>query len=248
MNKYKLRKNYISNYTNNEEMVRGKLAFKTEEAQWLDTDESVIALISIHSSFHSGPGGYLKMDAFLSTIKNNVKGKLVVLLADSAHLHTLSLDFFGNISSALNQCVKDSNGFVEKFKALFDKHEVVYWHSFICSDPTYKKMLSLVRKRYEIDSQFQEFVIADAVSTYTSERENKYPNRSLFVEKAIEDILEQCASSLVLVNKGYRFLFYPGAPYKSVANVSTDRHLSWINVFLSIEKKTKLPAELMMAL
>lgn len=253
MNKYKLRKNYVSNYFNNEEIIRGKLAFKTEETLWVDTDESSIVLISIHSLFHSGSGGYLKLDAFLSTIKNNVKGKLVSLLADTAHLHTLSLDFCGNISLAFNQCMKDSDDFLDKFRVLFEKYEVVYWHSFICSDPTYKDMLSLVKRHYETDSQFQKLIIADAENTYTSEREKKYHNRTLFIEKGIEDILEQCASILVLVNKGYRFIFYPGAPYNSVADVSTvyipkDKHLSWINVCLTIEKKTKFCAELMTAM
>lgn len=240
MNKYKLRRNYVSNYSNNEEIVRGKLAFKTVETEWLNTDCPVIVLISIHSSFHQGSAGYLKMDALLSTIKNNIKGKIVVLLADTAHLHTSSLDFCGNTELAFNQCKKDADDLLERFKSLFENHEVVYWHAYISSDPVFRDRLSLVKKRYESDAQFQELIIQDAENTYTPGRENKYPHRALFVEKAVEDILEQCASMYVLINKGYRFLFYPGAPYNSVAAIETaDKPLSWINVFLTIEKKTQ---------
>lgn len=60
----------------------------------------------------------------------------------------------------------------------------------------------------------------------------------------IEDILEQCACLFVLAHKGYQFQFYPGSPYSSVEYVncySLDQRISWINVFLTIEKKTISP-------
>lgn len=71
----------------------------------------------------------------------------------------------------------------------------------------------------------------------------KFSNKELFIEKAIEDLLEQCASLLVLSNKGYRFQFYPGKPYASIEYVNRvfipkDNQIFWIDVFLTIEKKT----------
>ncbi|MBA3284150.1 MAG: hypothetical protein H0U27_03690, partial [Nitrosopumilus sp.] len=108
MNIYKWRKNFTSVYINRDEVVRGKLAFKTKETNWLNTETPVVVLISIHSSFNDGICGELKMNAFLSTIKNHVKGKITILLSDIAHLRTRNLHHQEDLKKTFDCCIEDA--------------------------------------------------------------------------------------------------------------------------------------------
>jgi hypothetical protein len=213
---------FRNNHFIEEENIRAKLVFKTKEVDWLATKEPAVILISIHSAFHAAVDGRLKMDAFVSTIKNRVKGPLILLFADIAHAKTMSL------CQPLEKCLQDAEALSAAFPC-FEGCTIKYWHSYIGQDESYKDALKMVRLKYEQDSSFRESLHADAVKS----GDDSEP----FIKMAIEDIIEQCAALLVLSNKGYRYLFYPGHPYSSYCYLEND--LSWIHVFLAIERKKK---------
>lgn len=243
MNTYVWRKNFTATFSDQDKTIRGKLAFKTRQTEWLDTDAPVIVLISTHSVFHDEVGGDLKMNAFISTIRSHVKGKVTVLLTDRAHLQTVSLRYQNNLEKAFEECLRSADGLAIRYRHYFEACHVVYWHSYICEDKSFAASLNLLRDLYFTDSVFRDYLHSDAESSYTSERRLEFTNKDIYKQKAIEDILEQCACVLVIANKGYRFQFYPG---KSCASTDYVNHLliplekqtSWIDVFLTIEKKT----------
>lgn len=243
MNTYIWRKNFTATFQNDLKMVRGKLAFKTKVVHWLETETPVIILISIHSAFHEEIGGDLKMNAFISTIKSCVKGRITVLIADRAHIQTNSLNKQNNLEKAFEECISSACALRDRYEPYFDSCNVVYWHSYIYQDNVFATSLNLLKDLYQSDMHFRELLLKDAESTYTTTRIKMFPSKDLFVEKAVEDILEQCASILILANKGYRFLFYPGSPYASIEYVNQvlipeNKQISWVDVFLTIEKKS----------
>lgn len=242
MNTYPLRKNFTALLQNNKSIVRGKLAFKTKETHWLNTEQPVIALVSIDSGFHKSLDGDLKMNAFMSTIKSCVKGRITVLLSDRAHLKAHSLRVQSDNAKAFEDCLSKANGLRERYRPYFESCSVVYWHSYVCQDIHFLPALKLVQDLFHEDAIFREHLLQDAEASYTAERMQACEDKALFLDKTIEDILEQCACVIVLSKKGYRFQFYPGSPCASTAyindfHIPKERQLSWINVFLSIEKK-----------
>lgn len=98
--------------------VSCKLAFKTHDNEWLQTEDPVVILVSLQSAFHEGIFGDIKMDAFVSTIKKHVKGRITVLL--DAHYSTMSLTFEDKLA--------------ETFKAYFEGCQVVSSLSYIRQD------------------------------------------------------------------------------------------------------------------
>lgn len=235
MNSFKLRINFTSNCVQESKLVRGKLAFKTKETGWLNTESSVIALVSTHSTFHDGINGELKMEAFMGTIKRSVKGKISVLIADTAHYHAQNERTF-------DECVESGCKLAMRYQAYFEGCEILYWHSFICKDDLFAQAIVKIEHLAEIDPIFQEHLLVDAEATYTPKRSEEFPDRDVFIERSIRDILGQCASLFVLVARGYRYQIYPGASFKAVEYVnnlffSIENKLHWINIFLAIEKK-----------
>lgn len=242
MNKYALRKNFNVTFEDHNKIIRAKLAFKTKEINWLYTQESVIILVSVHSLFHQGISGDLKMSALISVIKNHVNGKVTILLTDMAHLHTESLKYQNCIEKASEECIKEAHLLATRYSCYFEACDLVFWHSYISQDATFISSMKLIRKLYESDDLFQEHLYRDAESSYTDRREKEFSNKELFIEKSIEDLLTQCACVLVIANKGYRFQFYTGNSFASVEYVNQlliieEKRLSWINVFLAVEKK-----------
>ncbi|CCB86695.1 putative uncharacterized protein [Parachlamydia acanthamoebae UV-7] len=252
MNSYIWRQNFTATFTDQEKTVRGKLAFKTKDITWLETSAPVILPISIHSNFHEGFQGDFKMNAFISTIKKHVKGKITVLLTEKAHVKTLSLKYSNNFERAFEECLKSAHMLAQRYESIFENCNVVYWHSYICQDPYFKKIVELLEDLYSSDLNFQKLLHEDAEISYENlHHRESYMNKSLYIEKCIEDLIEQCACLLVLVNKGYKFQFYPGKPCLSTEYVNRifvpkDNRISWIDVFLSIEKKTITPHNLHM--
>ena len=244
MSKYLWRKNYTARVSDQEKAIRAKIAFKTQEIHWLETQASVIALISIDSAFHDGMEGNLKMDAFMSTIKQHVKGRVTVLISDRAHIRTSSLKYGGNLDKAFELCKDNAQGLVDRYRTYFEKCNVAFWHSYIYQAESFDPFLKLVKNLYDTDPVFRSHLLFDAEASYTVERMQDFSNKGLFIERTIEDILEQCACILVLANKGYKFQFYPGRPYASTEYVNEvlipKEKVCWVSVFLSIEKKTIL--------
>lgn len=242
MKSYIWRKNFSATCSNQEWVMRGKLAFKTETTHWLNTEAPVLIPISVHSNFHEGLDGELKMNALISTIKNHVKGKITILLTEKAHLNVASLKY-GNDQEAFEECLKDARRLVDRFKSYFEQCHLNYWDSYICEDPSYPLFRDQMREQYLTDEKFRNLVHQDAEMTYTSQRALEYPDQNLFINKAIEDLLEQCVCLLVITHKGYRFQFYPGNSFASTDYVNRtllpkENQISCINVFLTIEKKT----------
>lgn len=246
MKVYNWRKNFSGALSNQNMIIRGKLAFKTRETNWLSTESPIIIPISIQSAFHEGMEGELKMNAFLSIIKSHVKGKITVLLTDKAHLQVASLKYQNNYQKAFDACLHDAQALENRFRSYFDTCHVAYWHRYISEDSHYPLCYRQIMDLYEKDPAFQNDVYLDAESTYTSERANEFGDKALFIDKSIHDILEQCTCLLVLANKGYRFQFYPGRGFASIDYVnrtllSSEKQISFIDVFLTMEKKAIIP-------
>lgn len=245
MSEYIWRKNFTAEFANQDKKVRGKLAIKTRETHWIDTEKPVIVLVSIHSAIHGQIDGDLKMNALVSTIKSHVRGKITVLLSDSAHLQVASLDFHNNVKEAFQESLKSAHAINYRYKNYFEGCNVAYWHSYISQDEYFTSSLNFLRHMQANDFIFQSRLKQDAEASYTPERMQKFPNKTLFMEKTIEDILEQCVCILVLAEKGYRFQFYPGCPCASTEYINRvflpqNKQVTWIDVFLSIEKKIYL--------
>lgn len=238
--------NWRNNITVELPELRGKIAFKTTDTSWLETKAPVIVLVSINSQFHEGQNGVLKLPAMLSTIKNHVRGKITILLSDLAHLQTQILKHAGNRLEAIRECRRQAEALHEQHAASFASCQIAYWHSYISQDERFTAAVEQVRELARQDLQFQKLLESDAEANYTLMRAQEYPERHQFVEKSIEELIEQCASLIVLSNKGYRFQFYPGRPHAATeyANsklLAAEEQLAWINVFLAIEKKTFKP-------
>lgn len=243
LNKYNLRRNVTAFYSNQTEQVRGKLAFKTRELHWLGTPHPVIVLISVQSAFHEEIKGDLKMNALLSTIRNHVKGEVTVLFSDVAHLQTMSLNHGGNLPQAFHTCLHEANALHLRYQPYLDGSRIAYWHSYICQDPIFEDSLKFMNEAYLTDASFRYLLDGDADETYEKSANYGNVDKDLFIKKARKDLLEQCACIMVLANKGYRFQFYTGNPFPSVEYVNCtflaeEERVSWINVFLTIEKKT----------
>lgn len=243
MSLYNWRKNYTATYSNQNQIIRGKLAFKTKSTQWIETETPVIVLVSVHSAFHDEISGDLKMNALMSTIKNYVKGKITILLSDKAHIQTLSLNYQNNVHKAFEICLNSAHTLKQRYQEYFENCNVVYWHSYICQDNNYILAQNLLKELYQTDLIFRDLLVNDAEATYNNDRMKLFSDKMIFIEKTIEDLLEQCACILILVNKGYRFQFYHGSPYASIEYVNRlffteDKQICWIDVFLTIEKKT----------
>lgn len=243
MNQYNLRKNYTSNFKIGNSIIRGKLAFKTKNDVWLNTPTSVLVLISIDSSFHKPIDGDLKMSALIDTIRTHVKGKVTLLMADQAHLQTSSIKHENNVDTAFETNKQKASELAIRYQHLFHSCELVYWHFYIDRDFYYSDALKKIKDLYRKDRIFREMIALDVQSSYTASRRNEFINEALFSQKTTEDILAQCAAILVMAKKGYRFLFYPGKPFGSTEYINQKlllphHQVAWIDVFLTIEKKT----------
>ena len=98
----------------------------------------------------------------------------------------------------------------------------------------------------QADPVFRKHLHADAEATYIADRVHEFSDKEVYINKTIEDLLEQCVCVLVLASKGYRFQFYPGRSYVSTEYVNntfvpSGMQISNIDVFISIEKKTIIP-------
>lgn len=245
LNIYSLRKNTTAFYSNDKEQVRGKLAFKTKELHWLETPHPVIILISVDSAFHEEIKGDLKMNALISTIRDHVKGPVTVLFSDIAHLQTVSLGYGGNLQLAFHECLRKADELHSRYLSYIEGCKIAYWHAYICQDPHFHESLNFMKNLYQTDPVFQGLLDQDVEESYANGFNTTCSDKVLYLEKAKRDLLEQCASLIVLAKNGYRYQFYTGCPFPSVEYVQRtcipeDKSVCWINVFLTIEKKTTL--------
>lgn len=192
-----------------------KMRVRTNLTTWLDTHEPILVPFSIHSNFHEGDLGTLKVNTLISILKSHTQGKITILLTENAHLHALSLSFNGDIQKALQKCIIDSQSLKERFESIFQGCEVVSMDQMITADPDYQNFHDKLMHIYQIDKHFQELLRADALCSYTPARAEEVPDKELFISKSIEDLLEQIIIVFVAIKLGYRFECYPGKPNSS---------------------------------
>lgn len=247
MKKYNWRKNFSYIQSKNNINIKGKIAVKTKETYWIDTDSPIVIPISIYSRFHEGIPGTFKMHALIATMNEHVKGKKTILFTEMAHLKVRSLKFQEDMQMVFEQSLIDAHAIIKRFEQQLVGYKIAFWHEYICQDPSYPYFREKVTQLYEIDPIFREMLSQDAESTYLPKWEKEYPNKPLYIEKAREDILEQCIGLLVQSNKHYKYSFYPGSSFKSVeyankALLEKDKQIEMILIFISIEKKIYLDA------
>lgn len=235
---YLLRKNIKAEYQNNDYVINGKVAFKTNITNWEKTLEPVICLVSVDSAFNNGIDGELKMNAITSIIKRNVNGKVAVLIADTAH-HNVQL--LKNPNRTKNDCLYEAFELFVRYSSYFEGCDLLFWSTSICQNSQFSNTQNILREMYETNQEFRKCLIVDAEKSYTEKRCVEYPDKKLFIEKTILDMIDMCACMNILASLGYKYIFYPGAPNSSTEWLSRMRPLSqrleWIDVFLSIEKK-----------
>ncbi len=167
------------------------------------------------------------MSAMMKTIKDHVRGDITILLADAAHNAEASLACNGCKKTALEDARLLAEKHKERYRDQFAGCQVVFWHDFICKNESYESHLDYIKDLYRDDPHFKECLLSDA----------KLPDNAI-----IQDLFGQCACLLVLANQGYRYLFYPGRPCSCTEYLNSllakHQRLSWISVFLSIERKT----------
>jgi hypothetical protein len=245
MKTYGWRNNVTAFFLDQDKLIRGRLAFKTKQTSWINSKAPVVILISIDSAFHQPIEGDLKMNALITTVKNHVRDRVTILLTDQAHVHVLSLKYGNNREKAQREYIENAQQHVERYKAYFKGCNLEYWHSYIEKDKSFTENLKFVHDLFKINPLFRACLYKDAHASYTHQRTQEYPDQELFIKNAIEDILGQCACLLVLAHKGYRFQFYPGPSCESTEYINRivippHQQVTWVNVFLSIEKKTVL--------
>ncbi len=237
--KYFLRKNYKAVCIDSDQLIMGHLAFKTKDSLWLGTSTPSLALISVQSAFHEGLEGRLKMEAFLSVIRSSVPGRVTALIADTAHLGARRL-VEGDL--AQDNCLKEGEDLVSRFQPLFAGYELIFWH-----DLKKKEEYSLLRceilSHAQRDPLFQSLLESDAQKDLEQKRQNLYPDRQAFIKESIEDLIDECACLRLLARAGYGNLFYPGAPHQATAYLEAQMpfQIRWVDVFLTIERKSRLP-------
>lgn len=212
MKKYVLRRNFTGIALDQDQEIRGKLAFKTVEDGWLYTQSPVIILVSVHSRFHDGVEGDLKMNALISTIKSNVNGKITILFSDRAHLRTTSLDYQNDIDKAFNACFSSAEELCERYERYFERCKIAFWHSYICQDANFPFALDAVKALYQNDLQFRKTVYEDVEASYTQKGQKQYLDKSLFMQNGIDDLLEQCACLTVLAKRDIGISFIQERP------------------------------------
>ena len=57
---------------------KNKIIFRTSSSDWVGTQEPVIILFSVHSLFHHGTVGALKVNTLVRNIKENVEGNVTI--------------------------------------------------------------------------------------------------------------------------------------------------------------------------
>lgn len=233
MNIYNWRHNFYWEYPDEDRLIETKVAVKTVNREWLDTYDPVVILVSVHSAFHEGMSGDYKMNALISSIRKHVNGRVTILFTDRAHLQAYSLDHEGDVELAFEKILSASHQLQERYRPYFEACNVVDWHSYVTEDTSFNHCLESLKKLKREDPDFHALLQHDAEQTYIGAR--RAFDKDLFVEKAIEDLLEQYAGIAVLANKGYLYCFYPGKPYTSFEKIK--HTMPWIDVFLSIQKK-----------
>lgn len=240
MSSYALKKIYHYSVDYQNQTIEGKINFKTKSLDWVGTRDPVIVPISIHTAFHEGILGELKMKGFISIIKNNVKGKITILLTEKAHLHALSLKYENNTERAFHEVYLEAKLLSDRFREYFEGCQIDYWFNFINQDPDYPLFCQKVMQLYANDAIFKQHVHEDAEKTYTIQRESQFPDKALFIRQSIKDILENCVYLFVIANKSCRYQFYPGSDIASRGYLTKyflrpEQHV-YVNVSIKIEK------------
>lgn len=232
--KYSLRKNYKAICLEGEQQIVGHMAFKTKDALWLNTKKPSLALISIQSAFHYGFEGNMKMEAFISVIRSSIQAPLTILIADLAHLQTRKLL---EENKAETNCIKDADELVWRYRSIFADSTLIYWRD-LKKQEKFSLLRSEILKLSKNDQQFQQLLKEDAERDWTNKRQALYPSKEAFIEKSIEELIDQCACMQLLASLNYGYVFYPGAPHQATQYFKSS--IEWIDVFLSIEKKARV--------
>lgn len=248
MSTYNFKEIYTATASDEETILNGRLIFKTLSRAWIGTEKSVILPISIHSRFHKGLVGDLKMGALISTVRKHVKGKMTILLTECCHVQVMSLKYQNDFQKAVQVSLQDAKNLENRFKVFFEECHVTYWQNYINEDPFYEECSKLIRDLYENDLTFQDLVHLDAESTYTTDCAFEFYDKEFFIKKAIEDMLGQLIGLLIFSRKGYRFHFYPGklcqsTYYANQVLLHDDKKIALIDANLTVTTQTPQDAK-----
>lgn len=233
MKQYNFRNNSFIKKKIENSLVEAKIVFKTEEATWVPLNAPSVVPISLDSSFNQGIDGMIKMEGFISTIKTHAKEKVTLLMTEGAHLNALSLKHADPVKKNKQDC----DTLLKHFKEVFAECEIAYWDECVNNHPDYGHLKKFIVALSQTDCIFQNFLQEDALSTYTLARKQEYPDKELYLQKTVADLIEQCVCVLLLDKQGYKWQFYPGKQFLSVEYVNQNSSLELVYVFLAIERK-----------
>ena len=188
-----------------------RVKVKTQPGNWLRTMDPVIIPISIHSVIHND---LFKIHSMLNVVKNNVAGRITVLMCEGAHLQTFKLQ----CKDAEERIRRDTDMLIKHYSQYLKDCEVIHWNEFVNYHDSYNIFKTRINELYDTDSEFRLKVQQDAS----------------YIKPAESDMLEQCIYLMIASEKGYKFEFYPGSRSKSMCyiNDKNSTKLTRINVTL----------------
>lgn len=216
----------------NQSIHRKSVKVKINHQAWHDVNSFVVFPMSIHSAIYDGVNGDLKIKGFLNTIKSYSKSKILILFCEGAHLNALSIKH-DSIQSALTVCDRAAQELLKRFEEDFIDCELSYWEDFIWTDHQYNKYKSELSNLYEKDEFFRVLINNES---YKYKPFDGFSS-DLFYKKTQLDILEMMAGIMIMHDKNYKILIYPGAfpsPFKYIKS-NLNRDLIYINASIKVK-------------
>lgn len=197
-------------------VIESKMMIRTSPTSWRGTSQPIILPFSIHSAIHEGISGTFKIISFLKAIKSNTNGKVTVLLCEGAHLHVLSLKYMGDMNAAMCKCRKDAENLLQRFKDELIECTVLFWDDFINKDIHYNEYKKIVMSIYESDEMMRLLINNEAEKSYTATRAYEYPDKFVYINKAILDLIEMTIAIKIMYESNHKIHIYPGPMPKVV--------------------------------
>lgn len=209
------RNRFLIRQTINSKAIEHDIRVRTTPNIWVNTTDTVVIPISIHSAFHDNDG-FCKISSLMRAVKLNAKGKVVVLFCEGAHVNVLSLKHENDVKKALRFCRRDAEQLFEKYKSEFLDCEVVYWHDFIMQDKQYDYYKNLINSLVNEDQQLKIMICNEIEDEYKGKLVDNYPDRYSYMKMAFLDRIEMIVGEVIMYSNKCRYQLYPGKMHESM--------------------------------
>lgn len=199
----------------NGEIVKTLVKINTSNPGWQNKNLPIIVPISIHSAFHEGEQGEIKIKALFDYIHSYAKEKVMILMCEGAHLNVINIKN-DDMKCTYEICRRDAHQLVKKFNRYFNRFDITFWNEFVVQHNHYGQYKSELLDLYNNDLNFNKLVSNDAENMYTEKLSNQYTNKKCFIDNTKKDILEMIVGCRIKFHEGYRIHIYPGKIFTSM--------------------------------